>query len=119
MDCWGENRGCSAYGCDQVNILAVPEEVSQVTQTSEFDTSPSSHWPLLLLASSLFAAVIGIFTFGVTALLTGLIDGIYLFRSRHHRRLAVGALLVSLVGLAVGLIFSYSFWLHRSFWSMR
>jgi hypothetical protein len=120
-DCWAENRGCAAYGCDQVDILGGPEDTAPISQAVEDDapTNAQHHWPLLLLASSLFAAVLGMFTFGLTALVTSLIDGIYLVRTRQHRKLAAGALLVSLVGLAAGIVFSYSFWLRRPLWSMR
>ena len=118
-DCWAETLGCAAYGCDQVNILAGPEETSSVTHQDDHAPANTHHWPLLLLASSLFAAVLGMFTFGLTALVTGLIDGIFLIRARQHRKLAAGALIVSLIGLAAGLVFSYSFWLHRPLWSMR
>ncbi|MCC7350098.1 MAG: FHA domain-containing protein [Phycisphaerales bacterium] len=118
-ECWVENQGCAAYGCDQVNILAGPQATAPTTMDHDPVPVDSHHWPLLLLASSLFAAVLGMFTFGLTALVTGLIDGIYLVRTRQHRKLAAGALLISLVGLAAGLVFSYSFWLRRSLWSMR
>lgn len=119
VDCWTENRGCAAYGCDQVNVLAGSEETSPLTEVVDISPLPSHHWPLLLLAASFFAAVLGVFTFGLTALAAGLIDGAYLVRSRHHRRLTAGALVVSLIGLVAGLVFSYSFWLHRPLWSMR
>jgi FHA domain len=118
QDCWNENRGCSAYGCSQVNILDKPEEVTEVME--EIGHPPMIiqpvrfPWEFAFLAASVVASLVGLLAFGALALATLLLSGIYLLK--HGRKTKVPILLaamaVSLVGLLAGVVVSCIWWLN-------
>jgi hypothetical protein len=120
QDCWNENRGCSAYGCSQVNILDKPEEVTEVME--EIGHPPmliqqvKFPWEFSFLGISVIASLISIITFGIPALASMLLSGIYLLK--HGRKTRVPILLaamgVSLVGLIAGVAVSCIWWLNLS-----
>ncbi len=109
-DCWAENLGCAAYGCKQVNVLSpdfVPV-VEQNDETPDLPVEPQRHWDGGLLGASAVASLLGALAFGVLAAGTAVLAGVYLQRRRSG--LALAALLVSLVGLAGGVVVSYLYW---------
>jgi hypothetical protein len=123
-ECWNDNRGCSAYGCPQVNALDKPEEVSAAME--EIGHPPiivTPHqkfpWEFTLVATSVVAAFVGSILFGVPALLTLLASGKYLLKHGKKSNLTtlLAAMGISLVGLVVGVVVSCFWWfnlrLHR------
>jgi len=104
-DCWTENYGCSAYGCPQVNALAPPGEHNHShngaahghsadtdgsNATTEFPVADDSEsgkparfpWEFLLLAGSVFSALVGALTFGLPSL--ALAGGTVTYIARTH-----------------------------------
>jgi hypothetical protein len=119
-ECWQENRGCSAYGCSQVNILDKPEEVNaameEIGHPPVLPAAPvrTFPWEFALLASSVVGSLVGLLLFGALALATMIAAGVYLLK--HGRRSRVPVLLaaigVSLVGLVAGVVVSCFWWLN-------
>lgn len=119
-DCWDENQGCSTYGCSQVNILAedgpqaAPPATAEVETAMDMPAEPvAEHTPreYLLLAASVVATVLGALTFGAPALIVLLAAVLYLLRNPRQRGVVLASLLVSLLGVAVGVVLSYHWWL--------
>jgi hypothetical protein len=117
-DCWNENRGCSAYGCSQVNILDKPEEVAAVMEElghPPMMTPPSHKFPYeyAFLAASVVGSRLGLLVFGSTALVTMVMSGVYLLRHGRRARVPVllTAMVISLVGLLGGVLVSCFWWL--------
>jgi hypothetical protein len=118
-ECWQENRGCSAYGCSQVNVLDKPEEVDAAME--EIGHPPvivapqrTFPWEFALLAASLAASLIGLLLFGALALVTMFASGMYLLRLGRKCRVPVlvAAMGLSLVGLIAGVVVSCFWWLN-------
>ena len=118
-ECWIENRGCSAYGCSQVNVLDKPEEVDAAMEEighppaiiTPMRTFP---WEFALLAASLAGSLLGLLLFGVLALGTMAASGMYLLRCGRKCRVPVlvAAMGLSLVGLIAGVVVSCFWWLN-------
>ena len=123
VECWTENLGCSAYGCENVNALKSGPDIQlgplpstplrpyrrQAVQTQE-DDLPVDH---LLLAASAVATVVGILTCGAPSLI---VVGLAAWRiAVNHRqgesvRMPALSLALSVVGVLVGLCLSVGFW---------
>lgn len=125
VDCWTENRGCAAYGCSQVNAAAIAEERKTVSE--EIGHPPAAAvdedsfpWGFALLGSSVVGTVIGVFCFGLTALVPALGAGWQLRSAtpNRHRRALVGALVVGAVGTIAGVMTSGFWWLGWSLSSL-
>ena len=118
-DCWNDNRGCSAYGCPQVNALDKPEEVSAAMEEighPPMRVAPQHKfpWEFSLVAGSVVASFLGVLLFGALPLITLLASGKYLLRhGRKANTTAVFAAMgISLVGLMVGVVVSCFWWLN-------
>jgi hypothetical protein len=123
-DCWTENRGCSAYGCPQVNALVAEtgeEEADEETiESAEGSTlsglapdvaSEPIPWHLLLLAACGFSLLISMISFGVPSLLAAIATTVYILRTRsNHPAVAAFSLLLCAVGVLLGILVSAYFW---------
>lgn len=117
-ECWMENRGCSVYGCDQVNALQ-PETpnpaaplVSDTTQANPPSVRPTSVQQSVgpaLAAGSAVASILGLLLFGVPAALTLIVA--LMARRSTGPRWTVLSLLISVLGLVGGVVASGWWWL--------
>ena len=132
--CWEENYGCSAYGCDQVNVLAPAEEREsaaaameepgangEAAAVMEYATpTPPPYafpWDSVLLALSFVALGLGALAFGVPSAIMLVWALVFLVRGRGARRAVVaGAVLVSVVGVAAGYATSMFWWKGQRVW---
>jgi FHA domain len=131
-ECWNENYGCSAYGCSQVNVLAPAQEPAhggagpQADEMAAAETmdeagpdgrSGQVPWEFVLLAASVFSALLGAITFGVPSLIV--VAGSLAFVARNRRKGGGrnGVVLVSaglgVLGLVGGVAVSYLFYFGR------
>jgi hypothetical protein len=117
-ECWQENRGCSAYGCPQVNALADPrdaqvdeEEIGAPPHSSERRARAS--WEKPLLAASVAASLLGVIAFGLPALLVAILAARYLREHRGRARAGplIGCIVISVLGLIAGIAVSGYWWL--------
>jgi hypothetical protein len=130
-ECWHENYGCSAYGCSQVNVLA-PAQVldyseppaDEVAAAETLDGAGphgrSGHvpWEFVLLAASVFAALLGAITFGVPSLMV--IAGSLALFARNGAGAARNKIVLLSAGLGVlglvsGVAVSYLFYFGQGF----
>lgn len=127
-ECWIENHGCAAYGCSHVNFLETedpqtlqPQELIDEPQLDSLDDglevlSPPTTWGLLFMAMSLFASVLGLATFGTTALILMVISMRYLMRHQstlpplQRKRIIIAAIIAG-VSVPIGIISSALIWL--------
>jgi hypothetical protein len=132
--CWRENYGCSAYGCDQVNVLAPPDEQStpatdqppehEVGDTAYGevypaldDVPPSFPWESVLLALSFIAMFLSALGFGVPSAAMLLAGIVFLVVGRAQRKsLVFVALLVSIAGSIAGYGMSMFWWRGVRVW---
>jgi hypothetical protein len=129
--CWQENYGCSAYGCDQVNVLAPPEArepaVDQALQgeagfgdpfpDSDADALPTFPWESVLLALSFVAMFLSALGFGVPSAVMLLGALVFLLVGRAHRKsLVLVAIVVSLAGAVAGYGMSMFWWRGVRVW---
>ncbi len=126
-ECWQENYGCSSYGCTQVNILnpqaqsaAIPHAVQESTtdttpEETDSDTaaaSPESSaaapapWGLIAVAASVLASVLGVIAFGIPAAVVAVWSLILVARGRVNKTMPLLAIVICLIGIAAGLVFS-------------
>jgi hypothetical protein len=122
-DCWLENKGCSAYGCSQVNVLAPPEENDESLEPMDGELSehtlsedrrhPRVSWQLGFLLASVPAGVLGAFLFGLFPLVGAVLAFFCIKRDRRNekRAIAFSALAVMAAGAIAGFVFSMYFWL--------
>jgi hypothetical protein len=128
--CWQENYGCSAYGCDQVNVLAPAEAVaSQTTMGSAdavatpaydqtFAAAPARFpWEPVLLALSFVAMALGALAFGIPSAIMLIVVLAFLVIGRPRRKgWVIAALIVTLVGAAAGYAMSMLWWKGLRVW---
>jgi hypothetical protein len=110
-ECWTQNQGCSAYGCDQVGTLGGGGRIQQVDDPAEPEpliaaSEDRRHW----LWISMGAAVAGIGAFGILSLVVMVLVGMNLARHRQTSRCLAVSMLVSLAGVLGGLVASYLWW---------
>jgi hypothetical protein len=131
QQCWEENLGCGAYGCDQVNILAppaqtalgVPEpnaapslealtyEAAPIAQSSSFP------WEPVLLALSFVAMGIGALAFGLPSVIMQFWALAYLLIRKPKRKgMVIAALFVGLIGFLAGFATSMFWWKQIRVW---
>src|SRR5437667_9930582 len=70
-ECWQENMGCAAYGCEQVNALAPKEQAKPVEAmpqpiVAELEPLP---WSFLLLGAAALTLLISAITYGLPSAL--------------------------------------------------
>jgi hypothetical protein len=127
--CWEENYGCSAYGCDQVNILAPPPSEApadngappavdpNLTPEALLATEHPFPWDIVLLALSFVALGLSAISFGAPSVILLLAALIYLVRGKAQRKvLVVCAVLIGLAGIAAGYATSMLMWKGVRVW---
>ena len=123
--CWQENYGCSAYGCDQVNILAPPAPESEAADESpapahDIEAAPPSSrfpWEPVLLALSFIALALGALAFGIPSAIMLVVVLAFLLVGKSKRKgLVVLALLVTIAGAAAGYVMSMLWWKGVRVW---
>lgn len=113
-ECWAENKGCSSYGCSQVNALAAPvqsEADIEIGSVPDADAPRAGSWERVLLTASIAASLIGVLAFGVPALIVAVASIMYYFRTTDRGVSVTIASVVSLLGVAAGIAASYWWWL--------
>lgn len=120
--CWQENFGCSAYGCDQVNILAeggaAPSEAEQSTAV-EHALPPVREfpWDSVILALSFVAMGLGALAFGATSLVMLVWAAVYLLRAKTGKKsLLILAIIISIMGCLAGFVTSMFWWRGVRLW---
>jgi hypothetical protein len=121
-NCWQENFGCSSYGCPQVDSLRPPEVQSEEpapqtaatsTASPEGDEPPAQPLEPILLAGSIIGSLVGALMFGGLAAIVAIVSTIVLLGGKHRRTgMLLAALVISVVGLAAGLIVSDLYYLN-------
>jgi hypothetical protein len=118
-ECWKENWGCAAYGCEQVNILKPKEEQPQ--QQQEVFHAPIDQsierlpWNFVLLGVSAVAGAVSTITYGVPSFLamTAIAWRIWTIRGTQQRVLTQSILLaasmLAVVGFIAGILIS-NYW---------
>jgi hypothetical protein len=122
-DCWMENYGCSSYGCAQVDAVkpasvavaeAAQAAAAQAAAQSETAPPPAT-LPVgtIALAAAIIASLVGAVLFGVFSLAVAGGVGFVLLRQKpaRQRGLLIAALVVALLGAAIGLAVSDFMWL--------
>lgn len=121
-DCWTENKGCSTYGCAQVNALAkrpaTPVLAAAVIANDESEYAappkPATSWPHLLLGLSVLGTLAGLLLFGIPAAVVGLVALVRLLVTRSgHRGVLAGAVLIAATGAYAGYRVSGLWWWDR------
>ncbi|MGC4033435.1 MAG: FHA domain-containing protein [Tepidisphaeraceae bacterium] len=123
QECWLENRGCSTYGCSQVNALApkptaeaaaLPPVVDDGRASVTTVAKPAVAWGHMLLGLSVVAALVGLLAFGVPAALLALASLIRLITTRQKERGVLAAsVLIAVIGAAAGVMISRFWWLDH------
>jgi hypothetical protein len=128
-ECWTTNRGCAAYGCDQVNALdPAPTSAASTfesTQTGEQQqhepartdgqeatTAGRLPWDYLLLGASALAIPAGVLAFGAASALTAA-GAVCLMRDDtggYRRSVLAISFILSIIGVAAGVSVSRIWW---------
>jgi predicted RNA-binding Zn-ribbon protein involved in translation (DUF1610 family) len=119
-ECWEANKGCSAYGCASVEVLAEPASESEPIVVETVAEEPPERFPVefAMLGGSVIFSVISLITFGVPSALLAICTSIYWVTQRRraaslrHGIVAV-AMVMCITGICAGLWFSAFRWLHR------
>lgn len=113
-ECWQENLGCAAYGCEQVNALAPKEESpapEQAMQQPIVEAIEPLPWSFLLLGAATIALMLSSLTYGVPSVLVGMASTYRLWKKKHLRdRPLDWAIGLSLLGALAGLSLSRIWW---------
>ena len=124
MECWLENRGCSTYGCEQVNALLPKQRPAEPELPAAVETLPPEIVPLppepkhvawghMLLGLSVVASLLGLLAFGVPAAVLSVIAFVRLLVTRNDSRTVLAAsTLIGLLGTAAGVMISRFWWLN-------
>jgi len=134
--CWAENYGCSAYGCDQVNVLAPAGALAAASAPDAAPAAPPEDgapmpayddsglpapvgfpWEPVLLALSFVAMALGALAFGIPSavMLVGVV-AFLLLKKPQRKSLVVGALVVAIVGGVAGYATSMFWWKGVRVW---
>jgi hypothetical protein len=135
--CWQENYGCSAYGCDQVNVLAAmaagAHAVAAVAAVGADGTARAGDYQvpaeqamlgarhssldLPLLAGSFVAMGLGALAYGIPSAVMVLLALLFLLAGKARRKsLGVVALAVGVVGVVAGYATSMFWWRGVRVW---
>jgi hypothetical protein len=112
-DCWVENRGCSAYGCPEVNALdrEADAQVKQIDpEELEFEPEPAGRIEIILLPVSLLAGAVGLVSFGAPAV-AALIASILCWNKARNRAWLWASMAIALAGTVAGVAASKAIWL--------
>jgi hypothetical protein len=129
LDCWRENRGCSAYGCAQVNVLApkdrpasplvaaVPDTLvarppaADTVRQASAAVRPSLAWAHALLAMAVVGSLLGTVSFGIPAAIVGVIAfGRLLVSRTDPKSVLVAAAMIAALGAGAGFLISRFWW---------
>jgi len=124
IECWEENLGCSAYGCQNVNALrsgpdiqinSPPPLPSRYPGTINNNASCEQNefpWEHVLLAASALGTLLGLLCFGIFAIMAGAAVVLYFVANGKDQPSAAlaASLGVSLIGFIVGVALSILFW---------
>jgi hypothetical protein len=129
QQCWEENLGCGAYGCDQVNVLAPVQETVTTTdedvppiQALSYDSEaladrPGVAWEPVILALSFVAMALGALAFGIPSVIMQMWALVYLLMGKPRRKgMVIAALFVGLVGFLAGFAMSMFWWRQERVW---
>ncbi len=130
VECWGENLGCAAYGCRNVDALKqgpdlsiggqgmplggiepvpLPNPMMRPTSAAPEDQIP---WEFLLLAGSVLAALMSIITCGFPSLVVGGLACVYAAKTEQPKFHILAAVWgVCIVAFVVGAILSCFLWM--------
>jgi len=112
-ECWEENMGCAAYGCEQVNALAPkePEKAPETMRQPIVEAIEPLPWSFLLLGAATLCLLISAIAYGIpSAVITGA-AGWRLLKKRHlHDRPLLWALILAAAGVVLGVIVSPMWW---------
>jgi hypothetical protein len=121
-ECWQENWGCSAYGCNQVNALKPADAKEPESQSAaeaeelmnELVAGSPFPWDYLILGFSAVAMIFSALTFGVPSMFALLaVITRFNFRDRIKSEMNVALLAISTAACAIGIIggfFVSNFW---------
>jgi ribosomal protein S27AE len=127
-ECWQENLGCSAYGCANVDALrsgpdirignAPPAPVAALPPIP-FAPGPAPlaseegiPWEFVLLAASVFAAILGAFTCGLPTIVVAAINGVYLAKAGPRLNMAASLTCFALCGIGSLVGLAVSCWIY-------
>jgi len=121
-ECWRDNKGCAAYGCSQVNVLAEKQPAEADASHAaphaadlEFLTDPADPRAIEvpLLATAIFASLFGLLGFGAPAFIVGAVAfGFMLVRRGRCRMTLLAATLIALAGTVGGVLASLYWWMQ-------
>src|SRR5215212_1630186 len=83
-ECWQENFGCAAYGCEQVDVLKPKEPEKPVEQLPPPVSEPVERlpWNFLLLGSSAIALMVSALTYGIPSAVVAILCAVRIFKVR-------------------------------------
>lgn len=128
-ECWRENLGCAAYGCENVNVLKSGPDLrienqtlhspwqSQIPGKKAMNPAPSIEedqvpWDFIIMGCIGLSALVSCVTFGCPSVIFGGLALFYFFSSREQANVPVfitGMMIATLSGLA-GFLFSFLYW---------
>ena len=128
-ECWRENLGCSAYGCENVNVLKQGPDITinQLPATPQTLSVPMSApgasaasanmsdeipWPYVLLGSSAIGCLLSIVMCGLPSLIVLFATAAYgqLKGFKKDPAIPIICFIVSGLGFLGGLVLSLAFW---------
>jgi len=131
--CWSENRGCSAYGCSQVNVLANKRRPASPAEAAadngdptteshdhadpaagEHATTPEApRLPIghALLGASVVAGLLGLFAFGAPSAVSFIASIVAAARTPGQRKVLLLATAISFAATLGGVAVSAMWWL--------
>jgi hypothetical protein len=114
-ECWEVNMGCAAYGCEQVDALK-PKTLEQPTEQLPPPVEVPIErlpWDFMLLGAATIAALASTLTFGIPSIIVILACTVRVIRTKRLRApIRFAAIIVAIVGLAVGVTISRFWWAH-------
>lgn len=122
QECWLENRGCSTYGCSQVNALAPKQRPAQPVLGTPMEepaqpeavapAAASLAWGHMLLGLSVVASLLGLVAFGVPPAVLALVALVRLMVTRNDSRVVLAAAaMIATLGTVAGVMISRFWWL--------
>ncbi|MBC7782351.1 MAG: FHA domain-containing protein, partial [Burkholderiales bacterium] len=113
LDCWRENKGCSAYGCSQVNALVPKQRPATPIIADEpaaiesvIATAPEPvvfAWAHALLAMGVIGSLIGLLSFGIPPAIVALVAVVRMLVARTDSRAVLGAtMFIAVLGAGAG-----------------
>ncbi len=128
QECWEENLGCSAYGCENVNVLKVGADITIDADAASStaprrgpptaprirppDNSQEVPWEYVCMGAAAILAPFSLVTFGLPSLLAGACTAVVFINQgpRANVTALLVALLLSATGLVIGGVNSMLYW---------